>query len=161
MKVSIVVDIQTISIAIASASVIAGIVYYVFQVRHQSKMRQTELVTRLYSIYASEGFQKEWFTLMEEETNDYSTYRKKYAVEIPPTALFFNEIGVLLSKKLIDIDLVNRLFGGIIMRYWERARPILESGRRELNSPKWGWGLEYLCNEVLKRQQKLQQEGAR
>jgi len=156
-----VVDIQTISIAIASASVIAGIVYYVFQVRHQSKMRQTELVTRLYSIYASEGFQKEWFTLMEEETNDYSTYRKKYAVEIPPTALFFNEIGVLLSKKLIDIDLVNRLFGGIIMRYWERARPILESGRRELNSPKWGWGLEYLCNEVLKRQQKLQQEGAR
>ncbi len=153
------VDIQTVSIVIASAGVFVAAAYYILQIRHQSKMRQTDLVARLYSIYASEGFQKEWFTLMEEETNDYNTYRKKYAVEIPPTALFFNEIGVLLSKKLIDIDLVNRLFGGIIMRYWERVRPILESGRRELNSPKWGWGLEYLCNEMLKRQQKLQQEG--
>ena len=152
------VDIQTVSIAIASTGVFVAAIYYMFMLRHQSKMRQTELVTRLYSIYASEGFQKEWFTLMEEKTNDYNTYRKKYAVEIPPTALFFNEIGVLLSKKLIDIDLVNRLFGGVISRYWERVNPILESGRRELNSPKWGWGLEYLCNEVLKRQQKLEQD---
>jgi hypothetical protein len=141
---------------LASASVIAGVTYYALQLRHQSKMRQTELVTRLYSIYASEAFQREWFTLMEEKTNDYDTYRKKYAMEILPTALFFNEIGVLLSKKLIDIDLVNRLFQKSIMRYWERVKPMLESGRRELNSPKWGWGLEYLYNEIKKREQKLQ-----
>jgi len=31
------VDIQTISIAIASAGVVAGIVYYAFQVRHQDQ----------------------------------------------------------------------------------------------------------------------------
>jgi hypothetical protein len=115
------------------------------------------LVTKLYSIYASEGFQKEWHVFMAEETNDYNTYRKKYAIGIPPTALFFNEIGVLLSKKLVDIDLVDSLFGGVLMRYWQRAKPLLESGRRELNEPRWGWGLEYLGNEMLKRRQKLQQ----
>jgi hypothetical protein len=52
-KVSIMVDIQTVSIAIASASVVAGIVYYAFQVRHQTKIRRTDLLTRLYSIMVS------------------------------------------------------------------------------------------------------------
>jgi len=73
------VDIQTVSIAIASASVVLVAIYHAFQVRHESKVRQTELVTKLYSIYASEGFQKEGHVFMEEETNDYNTYRKKYA----------------------------------------------------------------------------------
>jgi hypothetical protein len=42
-----VVDVQTVSIAIASASVVAGIVYYSLQIRHQTKARQTGLVMRL------------------------------------------------------------------------------------------------------------------
>lgn len=48
------VDVQTISVAIASASVVAGVIYYSLQVRHQNlqiqqqnKMRQTDLVIRL------------------------------------------------------------------------------------------------------------------
>jgi hypothetical protein len=151
------VDVQTISIAVASAGVFVAAMYYVLLLRHQSKVRQTELVTRLYSTFASEGFQKEWFTFMEEETDDYKTYRKKYGVEIPPTALFFNEIGILLGKKLIDIDLVYSLFGTVIKRYWERARPLLESGRKMFNQPRWGWGLEYLHNEMKRREQTLQQ----
>jgi len=36
------VDVQTVSIVVASASVVAWIIYYAFQVRHQSKVRQTD-----------------------------------------------------------------------------------------------------------------------
>ena len=147
------VDIQTVSIVIASASVVAGVIYYNLQLRNQARQRQTDLVTRLYSIYTSEEFQKEFFIFMTEVTNDYNTYRKKYAVMFPPCAVFFNGIGVLLSKKLIDIDLINRLFGGVYMLFWERLKPILESGRRTLNSPKIGFGVEFLYNELKKREQ--------
>jgi len=31
------VDIQTVSIVIASASVVAGVIYYAFQIRHRPK----------------------------------------------------------------------------------------------------------------------------
>jgi hypothetical protein len=92
---------------------------------------------------------------MTEETNDYNTYRKKYGVEIPPSALFFNELGVLLGEKLIDIHLVDSLFGRVIPYFWKRVKPLLESGRKELNQPRWGWGIEYLCDEMQKRQSKI------
>jgi hypothetical protein len=51
--VSIVVDIQTVSIAIASASVVAGVVYYALQLRNQTKIRKTDLLVRLYSTMTS------------------------------------------------------------------------------------------------------------
>jgi hypothetical protein len=41
------VDIKTVSIAVASASVILGAIYYIWQIRHQSRIRQTDLVIRL------------------------------------------------------------------------------------------------------------------
>jgi hypothetical protein len=46
---SIVVDIQTLSVIVASASVVAGIVYYAVQFRHQTRIRQTDLLLRLYT----------------------------------------------------------------------------------------------------------------
>jgi len=148
------VDIQTVSIVIASASVVAGVVYYVLQLRHQTKMRKTDLVTNLYSIYSSEGFQKEWHTFMTEELGTLKAYQEKFGVEFPPSAVFFNEVGILLEKGLIDVDLVNSLFGGVIPRYWKKCKPFLETCRREINQPKLGRGLEYLGNEIQKLQSK-------
>jgi hypothetical protein len=39
------VDIQTVSIAIASAGVLIGVVYYILDMRHQRQVRQTDRQT--------------------------------------------------------------------------------------------------------------------
>jgi len=148
------VDIQTVSIVIASASVVAGIIYYSLQIRHQTKARQTDLIVNLYSVFATEEFQKEMFTLMTDtEIKDYNTFRKRYAVNAPPTGLFFEEVGVLLSRKLADIGLISNLFGPLAMGLWEKSKPITEDARKQLNSPGFGSGFEYLYNEMKKREQ--------
>jgi len=43
------VDVQTVSIAVASAGVFAAAIYYILQLKHQSKVRQTDLLVRLFS----------------------------------------------------------------------------------------------------------------
>jgi hypothetical protein len=52
------IDLQTVSIAIATTSVVIGVVYYIFQIRHQDKMRHLDLFMRLYSTWGSEDFNK-------------------------------------------------------------------------------------------------------
>ena len=47
------IDISSVSVVVAAASVVAGVIYYSFQLRNQTKMRQTDLVMRLYSTYSS------------------------------------------------------------------------------------------------------------
>jgi hypothetical protein len=108
------VDIQTVSIAVASASVVAGIVYYAFQVRHQTRLRQTDLVMRLYSTYDSLEFLEAWNTIFFTEEGDYDSFLGKLGGKrhvISFVCMFYDEVGVLLHKGLIDIDLVTELFG--------------------------------------------------
>jgi len=92
-------DIPSISAIVAAAGVIVGVLYYILDMRNQTRLRQTDLVMRLYSVFATEEFQKEMFTLMTDmEIKDYDTFRKKYTVNMPPTGLFFHEVGVLLRR---------------------------------------------------------------
>ena len=154
---------QTVSIAIASAGVFAAAIYYIIQIRHQTKVRQTDLVVRLYSIYGSKEFQEAWATVRDFEFKDYDDFMKKYgwSAAMSEVGLFFEGVGVLLHKKLVDISMVDDLFTGPIKMTWEKMKPIIEGHRRRKEYPQFYEWLEYLYNEMKKREQKLQQVGVK
>ncbi len=70
------VDIQTISIAIASTGVVAGIIYYAFQVRHQTKLRQTDIIMRLHSQACSKEFVEAYQKISNIQFNNYDFVEK-------------------------------------------------------------------------------------
>ena len=162
------VDIQTFSIAVASAGVFIAAVYYIFQIRHQTRLRQTDLVMRLYSTFASEDHRTAGKKVIWITYKDYDDYVKKYGApnseEPIPTAVdtvlyFYEEVGVLLSKKLVDIDLIDQLFGYNIMLVGAKVMPILEEGRKRLNVPRFWTNFEYLYNEMKKYEQRGMKNG--
>jgi hypothetical protein len=151
------VDIQTVSIAIASASVVAGVIYYAFQIRHQAKLRKTDLLVRLCSIWQGKDWLEAWDKVDSLETDDLIKMRAEHRmVEINQVYSFFDEIGILLQMRLVDINLVEKLLHGHIIRTWEKLKPALEYGRKLRNDPRIAEGFEYLYNEMKKREQKLQ-----
>jgi hypothetical protein len=150
-------EIQTASIAIASASVVAGVVYYALQLRHQIKQRQTDLLVRLFSIAGSKDWVEAWEKIRDREILDYDDYKEKYGfVELNEVFVFFEQCGRLINKRLIDIDLLP-FAQGQVKATWEKMKPILEGSRKRFNEPRIGYGFEYLYNEMKKREQKLQQ----
>jgi cytochrome c oxidase assembly factor CtaG len=155
------VDVQTVSIVIASASVVAGIIYYSFQVRHQTKVRQTDTVMRLYSTYSSNEFREALIKVMSLQFEDYEDYVKKYGPwfsdepahkAMAMVAMFFDGVGVLLYKKLIDQSLIYDLFSTAIRVFWEKMKPVMLGLRRESNDPKVFEWFEYLYNEMKRRE---------
>jgi hypothetical protein len=166
------VDIQTVSIAIASAGVFAAAIYYILQIRHQSKVRQTDLLLRIYSTFGTEEFQKALTKTFNMEFKDYNDFVKKYSsptgfLEKPESIgmgtvnILFEEIGVLLSRKLIDLGLVDDLFGYVAIVVWEKIKPAVEGWRKQFQIPRSLQQFEYLYNELKKREQKLQQKGVK
>ena len=161
------VDIQTVSIVIASASVVAGVIYYSLQIRHQNlqiqqqtKTRQTDLLVRLFSTIMSKDWLEAWEKVRDRETLDYDDYKEKYGlVEANEIYVYLDQLGRLLQKGLIDLDLLP-LETGQISIMWEKLNPILEGSRKKFNEPKLGYGFEYLFNEIKKREQKPQQSKA-
>ena len=152
---------QTVSIAIASAGVFAAAVYYIFQIRHQSKLRQTDMVLRLYATFGSTEFQKAYQIIKGLEFEDYADYVKRYSINAEVKAafmsvgVFFEGIGVLVKRKLVNMDLVDDLLSSDIVSTWEKMKPVAEGERKKFGRPQiWEWW-EYLYNELQKRERKL------
>ena len=157
------VDIQTVSIAIASASVVAGVLYYTFQIRHQSRLRQTESVIRLspwFNMNARE-VQEAITQVCSIEYENYNDYLEKYSGKPENMMLkilgnYFEGIGILVCKKLVDADIVYSFWGDIIQSSWEKIQPLIAGMRRDTGDLNmWGFW-EYLYGEMKKRKQKLQ-----
>ena len=149
------VDIQTVSIMLASASVIAGVIYYAFQIKNQTKTRQTDLVMKLYSNFNNIEFQKVWNELLNREAKDVHDYEEKYGLaEFTAVGMFFEGIGILLKRKLIDIDLVDDMFTSPIKWTWEKIKDITLEARKDRNQPEILEWFEYLYNEMKKREQR-------
>ena len=149
------VDITEISAVVAAAGVLVGVVYYILDIRHQNKVRQTDLIMRLYSVRDSKDFQESWKKVMSMDSKDYRNYEKWYEwSDFIIVAAFFEGIGILLHKKLIDVEMADDLFSYSIKTIWEKIREVVEAVRKHHNAPQiWEW-FEYLYNEMEKREQR-------
>jgi hypothetical protein len=166
-----VVDIQTLSIVVASASVVAGVIYYSLQIRHQNlqaaqqtKMRQTDLLMRMYLAMGSEDMNKARLRFLALKITDYDDFVRRYGPpfsaepsqvweDLDKIGWFYNGLGLLVHKELADIELVNDFLGYGVVIAWEKMKPLAYGWRREYNMPKsFGW-FEYLYNEIKKREQ--------
>ena len=150
-------DISSISAIAAALGVVVGVVYAIMELRNLVKARQTDLVIRLYSTFGSKEFQERWAEFISADYKDYNDFVKKYGLTWPEIGIFFEGVGVLLKRKLIDIALIDDLFTGPIKMTWEKGKHIVEDAKKQLNQPQWAEWFEYLYNEMQKREQRLQQ----
>ena len=161
------VDIQTVSIAIASAGVLAGVIYYILEIRHQSRLRQTESVIRLspfFNMNARE-VQEAITQVCSIEYENFDDYLERYSGKPESTMLkmlgnYFEGIGILVSKKLVEADIVYNFWGDIIQSSWEKIKPLIADMRKDSGDLNMFVSWEYLYNEMKKREQKLQQSKA-
>jgi hypothetical protein len=68
--------ITEISAVVAAAGVLVGVVYYIMDMRHQNKVRQTDLIMRLHSQSSSKEMVEAVHTLMDAEYRNYEDFRE-------------------------------------------------------------------------------------
>ncbi len=149
--VSRVVDVQTVSIAIASASVVAGVIYYAFQIRQQTKIRQVDFITRMPSTFLSKEVMQTLATVRKTEFENYDDFEKKCGVEARQVADFGENLGLLVKRKLVDISLVADRYE--VKGVYEKLKPWVEETRKRANNSRLYEWFEYLYNEMKKREQ--------
>jgi len=150
-------DIPSISGIVAAIGVMVGVVFTVLELRNLVQTRQTDLVIRLYSTRTSKEFQESWRKVMAKEFEDYHDYEKWYNwSDFIEVGLFFEGVGILLSRKLIDIGLVDDLHSYVIKTTWEKIKRVVEGVRKRNNAPQIYEWFEYLYNEMKKRERRLQ-----
>jgi hypothetical protein len=153
-------DITEISAIVAAAGVIIGVVYYILDMRQQTKTSQTDLAWKLSQTMYADDYREAILKVLNLDFKDYEGFVKKYGPYLSdsPTMkaltkinVLFGGIGNLVETKLIDPKLVSNVFGLAICRTWEKVKPIIEGYRREENMPDYLVSFENLYNEMQKR----------
>ena len=155
---SFILDIPTISIVIASASVIVSAVYFMLDIRHQRRIRQTESIIRLSPWFNMDAkdIQEAISNVCSTEYTDYKDYLTKYAGKPEQTSLrllgnYFEGIGLLVYMKLVETGVVFNFWGDVAESVWDDNEKLINSMRKDSGTPYTFQYWEFLVKEVKKR----------
>lgn len=164
------VEITEISVFVAAAGVLVGIIYYILQMRYQNNVRKADLLIRLYSTTNSKEIMDPAWNVSRLTVKDYEDYVKQYGSFLSENPMhrdvvkilgMYDLIGSLLYKKLIDPDLAYNVLGvGHTKLLYERLKPILLGIRKETNEPGAYSGFDYLVKELKRIEPQLKKTTA-
>ena len=149
-------DLASASIIIASISVIVGVILTILQLRDQVKNRQAQLVVQLYSQFSNPEFLEN----LDHTLDHYKDFNPDNLPEdweggwknkrMISVMAFFEGIGVLVKRKLIDINLVADMLSTPIITVWKAMEPYVMSRRKALQRNQvWDW-FEFLYHRIQK-----------
>jgi hypothetical protein len=140
---------SAISTIAATVSIVIGVVFTLLELRHFHRTRKTEIIMKIYDRFSSREMVEAINKVGNTKFESLDDYRKKYGLtEIVEIAVLFEGLGVLLEQKLIDIDLVDRLFGPTLDLLWDRMQPVIYAMRKGLDQPFFFTHYEYLVNRL-------------
>jgi len=158
-------DVQAVSVAVASASVVAGVLYYAFQIRHSGRMRHLDLFMRFYSIWGRDEMLDSHRRLVAFKVKDLDEFESKYGpiasldieasrilMDIDRIGWFFNLMGFLVKEKIVKTEMIDELLGYWVVKYWEIIKPLVLGWRIKYDIPdsyKW---FEYLYDQMKRRE---------
>jgi hypothetical protein len=151
------VDYQTLSIVLTGIGMIIALTYYALQIRNQNRTRQADMLMRLHSEWGNQYYQDATWTVLSLDFGDYAEFESKYGpvtdgkdvhVKLYRVGWFFNGLGVLLHKGLADTDMINKLFGYMVVWLWEIIEPVIIASRELYDQPKSLEWYEYLYKEL-------------
>ena len=155
-----------ISAAAAALSVLVGVVFAVLQMKDAARTRHTELIIDLNPALRidvddiSESLPRVWGL----EYEDFDDFIERYGEPIGQLATtptnkafyrlteYYNGLGFLLHRGLIDIEEIEYLLSGSISGIWQKTQPIIEGMRVRYEMPNLAEWFEYLYERMHDRE---------
>ena len=152
------VDYQTISIVLTGIGLMIALTYYALQIRNQNRTRQAQLFMQIYNRWTDTEFNENFIDVINRDWKDYDDWNMKFSEKVNPQATarqrtigqYFEGVGVLVYRNLIDVNLVDDMMSSLLLNFWEKQKPVIMGLREHYKHPQILEWTEYLYNEVKK-----------
>jgi hypothetical protein len=143
----------------AIVSAVAGIsatVFILLQLKHMDKHRDLEISMRLFEWAETERLRKA-FKWVETEFRfeDYGRYKTEVEANFEisdfpyQVEAFFEEVGFLVNKKFVDIDVIVDRLGSYIVSNWKKLEPWIVVMRKERSDQTFGEHFQKLYRKTV------------
>ena len=171
------VDIQTISIVFTGLSISIASFYYIMVIRNAQETRQlslkaqeqaletrqAQLFMHVFDKFHDPEFFDKFTQVISWKWTDYDDFILKYGWKSNPkawysegsVAAYFEGVGLLVNRQLLDITLVHGLLFRHVKMFWEKISPISMEMRSRLRLPHIDQWVEYLYAELMKHDKEM------
>ena len=153
------VTLENVLNVIPALSVAIALVYYAMTINNQNKTRQAQLFMQLFSNYIKKDVLGIGQELLQMEWTDFEDFSRKYDSSVNLENFekrysywsYFDGIGMLLKKGLVDREMIYYLTGGYeAYWHWEKFKDVIYETRVRLDHPDLLVMFEYLADETKK-----------
>jgi hypothetical protein len=143
----------------AILSALAGVsatIFIVLQLRHMEQHRNLEITMKLFE-WAGEERLRKAFRWVEEDFQfeNYEKYKagedKSFEVSDYPYEVeaYFEEVGFLVNKKFVDLDVIVDRLGAYIISNWKRLEPWIKAMQKERGDKTFGEHFQILYEKTV------------
>jgi hypothetical protein len=143
----------------AVLSALAGIsatVFILLQLRHMDRHRDLEISMKLFDWAETESLRKVFRWVEKDfQFEDYEKYKaeveENFDVSDYPYQVeaFFEEVGFLVNKKFVDIDVIVDRLGAYIVSNWKKLEPWILVMRKERGDKTFGEHFQKLYEKTV------------
>ncbi len=149
----------TLADGTAILSALAGIaaaIFVIIELRHMDKHKDLEISMKLFEWAETDRLRKA-FRWVEKDFHFENIDKYKAEVEEDfevsdypyQVEAFFEEVGFLVNKSLVDIDVIVDRLGSYIISNWKKLQPWITANRKERNDRTFGEHFEELYKKTL------------
>jgi hypothetical protein len=130
--------------------------FFMFELRHMNKHRDLEITMKLFE-WAETDRLRRAFRWVEKEFK-FETF-EKYAADVAAkfevsdytyqVEAYFEEVGFLVNKKFVDIDVIVDRLGGHVISNWRKLEPWILTMRKERTDETFGEHFELLYKKTI------------
>lgn len=148
----------------APIALILGVAVALFQLRDLRRMRQMEVVIRLFDRFEEESFQNHFQRLLRWTYRDFADFERRAKQEDRTTlntvGVFFEKMGLLYERKLAPIGLLDDMLSGPLTSSWRKTAAIWTGYRRKYQQPMLAEWFELLATDMEKRMARIDSRNA-
>ena len=147
--------IEWASIATAVAG-ISATAFILLQLRHMEKHRNLEISMTLFEWAESDRLRKAFRWIEQEfQFEDYEKYKAQERNDIGASdypyevAAFFEQVGFLVDRKFVDLDVVVDRLGSYVISNWKKLEPWITALRKEKSDKTFGEHFQRLYQKTI------------
>jgi hypothetical protein len=151
-----VVSLADLTGIVSAIAAIAAAIFVVIQLRHMNKHSDLEITMKIFEWAETDRLRKA-FRWVETKFHfqDYERYRAEVSQDFEEgdypyqVEAFFEQVGFLVNKSFVDIDVIVDRLGGLIVSNWRKLEPWILAVRKERDDRTFGEHFQTLYEKTV------------
>jgi hypothetical protein len=157
-------DLSSMLNLISTVAIVAALIFAALQVRQGNLKRSDQAAVTVIQTAQSERWTHALNLIGKLPENAQLSDVERMGPEIQSSLFDFGgrleTIGYMVFRRIVRLDAVDDLIGGVILVFWSRAKAWVEHMRVQTGNPKFLEWCEWLASRIAERHARLRHEPA-